>query len=254
MREAKSLMRLINVISLLLIAEPLIKVMVLKTQTGLEWGLIWSNIMENSQTFTRFFSFWLLSPLTGVFLLTYSTTANILYFGLTLFKIYSLISYEPFTWPYMSKHPHFSAYLYEGVNLILMGYLFYPFLQRFFLSRYLRNVWDARGRVECRIPAVVLFEGHGEFSEGVIQNISSGGVSLRLGESIQRSIRQGKIVFYTQDHQPMSFDFQIKSHREKDEKTFLGLEFSGLSPREKIYLRSMIKEQGYQEDALKLAS
>jgi hypothetical protein len=254
MREAKSLMRLINIISLLLIAEPLIKVMVLKTQTGLEWSLIWSNIMENSQTFTRFFSFWLLSPLTGIFLLTYSTTANALYFGLTLFKIFSLVNYEPFSWPYMSKHPHFSAYLYEGVNLVLMGYLFYPVLQRFLLSRYLRNIWDARGRVECRIPAVVLFENHGLFSEGVIQNISSGGVSLRLAENVEKATRRGKIVFYTKEKHPLSFDFAIKAHRQNEGTTILGLEFVGLSPREKIILRSMIKEQGYGDEALKLAS
>jgi hypothetical protein len=252
MKEAKNLFRLINLISLLLITEPLLKVMVLKTQTGLEWSLIWSNILENSQTFSRFFSFWLISPLTGVFLLTYSSMAYALYFGLTLYKLYALLTYEAFTWPYMAKYPHFSAYLFAGVNLILMAYLFYPLIQRFFLSRYLRNVWDARGRVECDIEAMVMVDGHKEFIKGEIQNMSSGGVSLQLeGQSDPNKFlvvsKVGRIAFFDFNGNSMSYEFEVKSRRSMGPSEILGLEFLGLSPKEKIYLRALLKEQGFVE-------
>lgn len=244
MREARNLLRLINIISLLLISEPLWKVLVLKSQTGLEWTLIWNNILENSQTFSRFFSFWLLSPLTGIFLLTYSSTAYALYFGLTFYKVYALFSYEAFTWPYMSKHPHFSAYLFEVINVILMAYLFYPLIQRFFLSRYLRNIWDARGRVDCEIAAMIVMDGENSFLQGMIKNMSSGGVSLSLGSRNKRDQRNnaGKIMFYDFNGQPLSFDFLVKSQRKSEGEEVLGLEFVGLSPKEKIYLRSILKD------------
>lgn len=250
MREAKNLMRLINVISLLLIAEPLLKVLVLKSQTGLEWSLIWSNIQENSQTFSRFFSFWVLSPLTGVFLLTYSTTAYALYFGLTLYKVYALITFEAFTWPYMSKYPHASAYLFEFVNLILMGYLFYPIVQRFILSRYLRNVWDARGRVDCNVKAILVFNESGTFLDGEIQNMSSGGVSV-LTKSLNSSFNEGKILFHDHTGTPICFDFKVKSKRGPENQTTLGLEFLGVGPKEKIYLRSLLKEMENKQPLFK---
>jgi hypothetical protein len=255
MREAKNLFRLINLISLLLISEPLLKVMVLKTQTGLEWSLIWSNILENSQTFSRFFSFWLLSPLTGIFLLTYSSLAYALYFGLTLYKFYALMTYEAFTWPYMAKNPHFSAYIFVLFNLALMAYLFYPIIQRFILSRYLRKVWDARGRVDCQIDAMVMVDGHKEFIKGQIQNMSSGGVSLEMNSSTHQGdflevSKVGKIAFFDFNGCSMSYEFEVKSQRKQGKVQILGLEFLGLSPKEKIYLRSLLKEQGFIDNSL----
>lgn len=246
MKKAQHFIFLVNTISLLLIAEPVLKVLVLKNQTGLEWSLVWSNILDNSQTFSRFFLFWVLSPLTGIFLLTYSRLAYGLYFLLSIFKIYQIASFTPYSWPYMTKNPHGMAILFEVINIALMSYLFYPLLQRFFLSRYLRNYWDARGRKECQIEAQVYIEGHQKPVTGIIQNISPGGVSFvatDLGK-----LNYGKIVFFDFEGQPMSFDFKCKGHRAMNSQFAYGLEFQGLTPKEKIYLRSSILESPLEKN------
>jgi hypothetical protein len=250
MHQARSLIVTINLISVLLISEPLLKVLVLKTQSGLEWSLIWSNIIENSQTFGRFFLFWLISPLTGIFLLTYSRLAYALYFLLSFFKIYQIMSFTPYSWPYMTKHPHVSALLFEVVNFALLLYLLYPILQRFILSRYLRNYWDARGRVDCSYQAFFFAEGVNEPVQGTIANISSGGVSLEIDDSNADSIEAGKLVFYDHQGTPLSFDVKTKSKRGQANQMILGMEFIGLSPKEKIYLRASLQNKMAEEEYL----
>lgn len=245
MNKAKNLMRIIGIISILLILEPFFKVLILKSQTGLEWSLIWNNILENSQTFQRFFMFWLISPLTGIFLLSFSTTAYLLYFGLSLFRVYSLLTYVSYTWPYMSEYPPAMSILFEVSNLILMSYLFSPFLQRFFLSKYLKNYWDARGRVECHLKTFIFFKGMKNPIEGIIENISSGGVSVSIDSSKiddKTKIKDGTLTFYDQEGEPLNFHFQIKSNRLDDERILLGLEFLGLSPKDKIILRTLLTD------------
>lgn len=250
MHQARNLILTINLISMLLISEPLLKVIVLKLQSGLEWSLIWSNIIENSQSFGRFFLFWLISPLTGIFLLTYSRMAYILYFFLSFFKIYQIMSFTPYSWPYMTKHPHARALIFEALNFLLLLYLMYPLLQRFVLSRYLRNYWDARGRVDCSYQAFFFAEGVIEPIEGIIANISSGGVSFEIKNTLPKGTDCGKLVFYDHQGTPLSFDVKAKSTRTKDSVTTLGMEFIGLSPKEKIYLRASLQNKMAAQDYL----
>ncbi len=238
MSQAKTLFRAITILSIVLIAEPLLKVLVLKTQTGLEWSLIWSNIMENSQSFSRFFLFWLISPLTGLLLLTYSSFAYGLYFMFSLFKFYQLLTFTPYSWPYMTKYPHASVILFEVFNLVMFLYLFYPLIQRFILSRYMRKYWDARGRTECSIKGYLFHEGDSEVRIGTIENISSGGVSFVIEKGPQ-PFKKGKLSFIDPQGTPLSFDVLAKSQRESGTKVTIGFEFLNLAPKDKIYLRTL---------------
>lgn len=239
MTQAKNLIKVINILSILLITEPLLKVLVLKTQTGLEWTLIWSNVLENSQSFGRFFLFWLLSPLTGLLLLTYSQVAYGLYFFLSFFKVYQLITFTPYSWPYMTKYPHASVILFEVFNIIIFFYLFYPLVQRFFLSRYLRKYWDARGRKDCHIEGYLFAHGCHQPFKGIIQNISSGGVSFLI-EPKQENFTKGKLAFIDDQGTALTFDVLAKSERQQGQKIVIGFEFIGLAPKDKIYLRTVL--------------
>lgn len=234
-------MRGISIIALLLITEPFFKVIVMKLQTGLEWSLIWSNIIDNSHSFSRFFIFWILSPLTGVFLLTYSSLAYALYFLLSFFRVYLLFNYASFDWPYFSERPPISAYAFELLNLGLFTFLFYPIIQRYFLSRYLRNYWDARGRIDCDFEAFLFIEGATKAYVGKVKNISSGGVSIDVSP-IKEELKSGKISFIDPYGRPFSCDFKCASFRETGAFMTLGLEFHNVTPKEKIYLRSSFKD------------
>ena len=245
MREYKLLTRTIYVIAFLLITEPLIKMALFKFHTGLPWDTVWSNIIENGHSFSRFFTFWVLSPLAGVLLLSFSTLSYIYYFFLSGLRIYLLLSFTPYSWPYFTEKPHVSSLLFEGVNFVLMLYLFYPYFQRFFLSRYLRNFFDMRGRVDCNMKAYLYIEHCLEPISCRIVNISSGGAKIE--HPIGHQFEHGKILFKDFDGHPLCFDFRVVA-RFKENKS-MGIEFEYLSPKDKLFLRTCIFEQTRQVTA-----
>lgn len=241
MKEYKILTRTIYLISFLLITEPIMKIVVFKLQSGLPWDTVWTNIVENGHSFSRFFMFWVLSPLAGVFLLSFSTMAYTYYLILSLFRIYLLLTFTPYSWPYFTAQPHVTSILFEIVNTGLMCYLFYPYFQRFFLSRYFRRFFDARGRMECNQVGYLYLENTLEPIRCKIVNISSGGA--RIEHSLTHKFEVGKILFKDYEGHPLCFDFKVASIVPTGQVNSMGIEFEELSPRDKIFLRSCIYEE-----------
>ncbi len=241
MKEYKILTRTIYLISCLLIVEPVMKIVMFKLHSGLPWDTVWTNVMENSHSFSRFFMFWVLSPLAGVFLLSFSTIAYLYYFILSVFRIYSLMTYTPYEWPFFTEHPHATAIIFELINTALLCYLFYPYFQRFFLSRYLRKWFDARGRMECNQTGFLYLENASEPIRCRIVNISSGGA--RVEHSLSHEFKRGKILFKDYDGHPICFDFRVASNGDQGQVKSMGIEFEELSPRDKLFLRSCIYEE-----------
>jgi len=241
MKEYKILTRTIYLISFLLIAEPVMKIVTFKMTSGLPWEVVWSNIVENGHSFSRFFLFWVLSPLGGVFLLSFSKAAYIYYFFLSILRVYLILTYLPYSWPYFSQYPPAVAIIFEIVNTLLLCYLFYPYFQRFFLSRYLRSLFDARGRMECHKVAYLYLENIDEPIECKMINMSSGGA--RIEHALNQDFKEGKILFKDCEGHPLCFDFKVASDNFKNEVMTMGIEFQELSPRDKIFLRSCIFEE-----------
>jgi len=244
MSNYKFLTRTIYLISFLLISEPLFKILLFKAHSGMPWEVVWSNIIENSHSFSRFFMFWILSPLAGVFLLTFSTLSYVLYFLLSSFRLYALLTYIPFSWPYFSAKPHGSSIVFELLNFALMIYLFYPIAQRFFLSRYLRKYWDARGRVECSLNAHLFIEEKENPIVCTIVNISSGGARVEVSNACQP--QDGKLIFKSPTGEPIVVDFKLAAHIPKEIGVALGLEFIHLSPKEKLFLRTCFNDDDFK--------
>lgn len=241
MKEYKILTRTIYLISFLLISEPVMKVVMFKLHSGLPWDTVWNNIVENGHSFSRFFMFWVLSPLAGVFLLSFSTISYIYYFLLSLFRVYLLLSYTPFSWPYFTERPHGTAIAFEIINTVLLCYLLYPYFQRFFLSRYFRRFFDARGRMECNQVAYIYIENALEPIRCKMVNISSGGA--RIEHYLTHDFKGGKILFKDYEGHPLCFDFKVAARMPEGQVISMGIEFEELSPRDKIFLRSCIYEE-----------
>jgi hypothetical protein len=125
-----------------------------------------------------------------------------------------------------------------------MGYLFYPYVQRFVLSRYLRNIWDARGRVECNFNAYFFVKDRPQPIEVLVLNISSGGMRIKAKQEELPDFKDGKIAFSDPSGEPLCFDFKVAARiGQKENPTIdLGIEFVNLSPREKMNLRLSYSE------------
>jgi hypothetical protein len=252
MKKFDALAKTIYLIAALLILEPALKVLFFKAHTGMEWDVVWSNIVDNSHSFSRFFMFWILSPLAGVFLLTFSRAAYASYLLLSSFRIYSLLTYIPFSWPFFTERPHPMAIIFEGVNFILLAYLFYPYIQRFVLSRYLRNIWDARGRVECNFKAYFFVKNKEAPMEVLVKNISSGGMRVKILQGEGADLTDGKVIFCEPSGEPLCFDFKVaaKINASSGDSMDLGIEFINLSPKERMILRLSYAEMYRQQEAL----
>lgn len=251
----KSIYHIIYFTAFLLISEPVLKFFALKVHTGLGWGLVWQNLVDNSNNFSRFFCFWVLSPLSGVLLLSLSTLSLTTYFMLSCYRIYAILTYTAYSWPFLSKTPHMYSITFELLNTALMCYIFYPVIQRFVLSKYLRNYWDARGRLDCRLPASVLLNGHELPLNVCLENISSGGALINLGNprnynnlSLKKRIGQISIMDDSGTHH--TYKFKIVSHRTLKDLSYAGVEFQEITPRDRILLRSHFLDELFHANYL----
>ena len=250
--KRQSIYRAIYLTSFFLIAEPFIKMSILKFHSSLEWGLVWENLVTNSSSFSRFFSFWVISPLSGVLLLSLSTVSLTSYFLLSMYRLYALFTFTAYSWPFLTKTPPASLITLEIINLVLLTYIFYPIAQRFFLSKYLRGFWDARGRVDCRIETKLFFNGRREDVAGVIENISSGGALVKFSfptgvKPFPMRKRSGVITMMDDDGIHHTYEFKVVSHRSEEQDMRIGIEFQHISPKERILLRTHFLEKLFIE-------
>src|SRR5690606_40083208 len=131
---------------------------------------------------------------------------------LTLYKVYALLSYEAYAWPYFSPTPHVGAIVITAINFIFVLILFWPVLKKYLLSYYLKDIWDARGRYECNYAASLFVHGQSEVYRGYIKNISSGGVLFNLYQGDGQKLRvehEGLLVIELEDRQFLSVEVRL---------------------------------------------
>ena len=89
-------------ITLFCLFEPVAKLVYFKTTTHFPWDTILSNLMSRD-TMSDVFNFWLIFPLAGLTLLKIRAWSYVLFLSLMVFNVYSLVSYEAYTWPYNER-------------------------------------------------------------------------------------------------------------------------------------------------------
>ena len=121
----------------------------------------------------------------------------------------------------------------------MMTYLFYPLFQRFFLSKYLRHYWDARGRIDCYLKTSLFIEGKSAPINGAILNISSGGALLSLAKEdvFQEKYNEGLLAIMDNNGKHYFFEFKTVSRQIEANSTTFGLEFLNVDPKSRILLR-----------------
>jgi hypothetical protein len=238
MKRRLPIHKLISLIALFLVCEPLIKVVGLKLHSSLEWSLLWDNLVNNGHSFSRFFTFWVLAPLSGIFLLSMSSLSFVFYAAFSLYRIYCILSHTPYAWPYLTEMPHAVIIAFEFLNFLMMVYLFYPLIQRFILSRYLRNYWDARGRVDCNLATTMFLEKIDGPIKTTLSNISSGGARLhfKINKELE-SYHEGSLMLMDDEGVHHHYRFRVMNKNQTNGNVIAGIQFYHLTPRERIMLR-----------------
>lgn len=242
----KNTNKIILTLAVFLIIDPVLRILSFKASTGMEWSLVWDNIIQNGNVSVyRFIEFWLMTPLAGFFLLTMSRVAYFMYAALTFFKFYSLMTYQPFEWPYFAARPHAGAFVIITLNFIFVMILMWPLVKKYLLSYYLKDFWDARGRYECNYPATLFVHSKGTSFKGYVKNISSGGVLFNLYEGKGELLKveeEGHIVFELKTGEYLSFEIRLVNVSITDKSDHFGMEFTNVDPHKSLILMNILME------------
>ena len=103
------------------IIEPLIKLAYFKAITPFSLGTIISNISQ-IHSFKEVIEFWFLFPLGGLALLGVKRWSYPIFVGVQLYNIYGHMTYEKYTWPYVSEVPFASGIILLFINSLIIIY------------------------------------------------------------------------------------------------------------------------------------
>lgn len=236
--------KIILLLSGFLILDPILRILSFKISTGIDWVLLWDNIVQNGNvSIFRFIEFWLLAPLAGIFLLTLSRTAYIIYSFLTIYKFYSLVTYTPYDWPYFAARPHIGAFAIITLNLLFVLILMWPLFKKYILSYHFKNIWDARGRYDANLNATLYLNGQAGGYKGVVQNISSGGILLKItDETIPESHVEdnGIVIIETENNEHLNFEIELVNVTISKQRDLIGMEFVGVGPKLSLALMNLL--------------
>tara|TARA_R110002072_G_scaffold64203_9_gene159962 strand:+ start:2340 stop:3101 length:762 start_codon:yes stop_codon:yes gene_type:complete len=180
------------------ILEPLIKILYFKMIVPFDFSTIVSNIWAISSPI-EIFEFWFLFPIGGIALLGVKKWSYPVFVGVQIYNIYAHITYEKFTWPYVSEVPLMSSLILLVVNTAIIFYFTLPEVRKPFFNKNMRW-WETRTRYNKIIPISVKLNNPNQFFDCQILNISTTGVFIDLRESISNgSVIELNLVYKDQD-------------------------------------------------------
>ncbi|MCP4914068.1 MAG: PilZ domain-containing protein [Oligoflexia bacterium] len=163
--------------------EPIIKILYFKMTVPFDIGTIVSNIWAISSP-KEVFEFWFLFPLGGLALLGVKKWSYPIFVGVQIYNIYAHLTYEKFTWPYVSEIPLMSSMILLFVNTLIIIYFSLPEVRKPFFDRTMRW-WETRTRYNKVIPITVKINNPNHIYDCHILNISTTGVFIDLREDVE---------------------------------------------------------------------
>jgi hypothetical protein len=229
-----------KIIPVLFIAEPILKILAFKMNTGFSWETIIYNIGSRSNP-EDIFEFWLMFPLAGIIILKINKWTYYLFNLTLLYIIYRLMTFQEMDWPYYSKNPFLYNYVVVLVSIGVITMTQFPFLRTLFFNPRLRW-WETEKRYHTDIMANIFF---GEkVVEGIIENISLSGAYIRVNRNdypLVENENEEKLVFFLENDE---FNIKAKISRSEELENGLGLgcKFLNLGIIQKMKLFTKIKK------------
>ena len=158
------------IVGLLLILEPLIKIVFFRVTMGFSFATILSNVFQISGI-RELFEFWVLFPLSGIMLLNIRKWPYFIFLALQAYAVYMHITYMEFTWPYSADFPHFSSLILLVFSLAVIVYFLIPAVRRPYFNPHLRH-WENGPGFSIDIPCIVVNKRTDEFMMSTLKTIS----------------------------------------------------------------------------------
>ena len=132
-----------QLLSALFFFEPAIKILYFKASTHFGFITVFENVLSRN-SFRDVFDFWIVFPLAGVMLWKLRKWTYFAFLATMSYLVFSILTYEKYTWPYNSDKPLFYHYFIIALTLMTIAYFLAPNVRAPFFNRNLR--WWERWR------------------------------------------------------------------------------------------------------------
>jgi hypothetical protein len=138
-----------TMISILCIIEPIIKILYFKAITHFDFMVIMTNL-NTRDSFKDVFDFWLVYPIAGILMFKLRKWSYFAFMSLLGYIVYSIMTYEKYTWPYNSDSPFMYHYLVVIMSVMVFMAFLLPGVREPFFDRRLRW-WEPKVRYKVGI-------------------------------------------------------------------------------------------------------
>ncbi len=231
------------------IIEPLIKIAYFKVTTPFSLSTIISNIGQISNA-REIFEFWFLFPMAGIALLGVKRWSYSIFFGAQIYSIYSHLTYEQYTWPYVSEVPFVSSLALLFINTMIIIYFALPEVRKPFFDRSVRW-WETRTRYSMQLPLVFKFIGKEEIINSHVLNISQTGAFIKYKGVAEVGDKVKMELTYKEFN--LKVHAQVKALHACGGERGLGVHFQFGNIWENLFVRRMVSQIGHDHKAAQKA-
>lgn len=230
--------RVFVLLAILHFVEPFSKILYFKLTTLFPLMTIMENVLAIEGAKNNF-EFWFLFPLAGLCLLFLRKWTYHLFLFIQGYSIHSILNYQEYTWPYISKTPIASSVILLLLNIAAIIYLLLPHNRAPFFDRRLRW-WETKPRFGAIIP-VAITGLKGDFFSKIL-NIGLSGVfiedipNLKVGDNIKILIKNASPPLI------ININGIVKNRRTMNGIDGLGVEFVYTNLKDYLKMRFFIRE------------
>lgn len=163
-----------------LLLEPFIKILYLKLSTGFDFKVVFDVIFSIDNP-VSFLEFWALFPLAGIALLRPAASSLFIFLSVQIYSIYSYLTFEEFTWPFVQQSPHISSTFLLCCNMALLVYLVIPENRKPYIFKS-KHIFRKHKRINCELLGMIN-SPLGD-KEICVKNLSISGAMVKTSEDL----------------------------------------------------------------------
>lgn len=218
--------------------EPLIKILYFKVTTPFTFSTIISNIGQIQNT-REMLEFWFLFPIGGLALMGVKRWSYPVFVGVQIYSLWTHLTYEKFTWPYVSEVPFASSLLLIFFNTLIIIYFALPAVRQPFFDKKIRW-WETRTRYETFLPVAFSLPTQNDFFQGEILNISQTGVFIKHNKVFEQN--SNITLIFKHNNTSITLLGKVSSHHAFKGKRGIGVKFEFQNIWENLLVRKIIKD------------